>query len=122
TVSVTLAYWYLAGLFGSAVLAWLLNWGRVFVASLGSGRIASDLRTNTYAHLQRLSLEFFGGKRTGDLMSRISSDTDRICIFLSVSLVDFFSDLVMISMASVMLLVISPKLALITLATFPLIG
>ncbi len=119
--SVTLAYWYLAGLFGAAILAWLLNWGRLYVSSWLSERIASDLRTRTYGHLQRLSLEFFGGKRTGDLMSRLSNDTDRICVFLSVSLVDFFSDLVMIVLASAMLLVISPRLALVTLSTFPII-
>ena len=33
-----------------------------------SERIASDLRNETYEHLQQLSLEYFGGKRTGDLM------------------------------------------------------
>ena len=49
-------------------------------------------------HLQSLSLEFFGGKRTGDLMARVDTDTDRICVFLSVSLVDFVNDLVMIVM------------------------
>ena len=102
-------------------MAWLLNWARLYVTSWVSERIASDLRTNTYAHLQRLSLEFFGGKRTGDLMSRISSDTDRICIFLSVSLVDFVSDLVMIVMAVVLLLSTSPLLARCTLVTFPII-
>jgi ATP-binding cassette, subfamily B, bacterial len=121
-VSPSLAYWLLGGFFAAAILAWLLNWGRLYVSSWLSERISSDLRTRTYAHLQRLSLEFFGGKRTGDLMSRISSDTDRLCVFLSVSLVDFFSDAVMIVMASTMLLIISPKLALITLATFPIIG
>ena len=47
-------------------------------------------------HLQRLSLEFFGGKRTGDLMSRISSDTERICNFLSINLLDFVTDVLMI--------------------------
>jgi ATP-binding cassette subfamily B protein len=120
-VSPTLAYWLLGGFFGSAVLAWLLNWGRLYVSSWLSERISSDLRTQTYAHLQGLSLEFFGGKRTGDLMSRVSNDTDRICVFLSVSLVDFFSDGVMVVMASAMLLWISPKLALITLSTFPII-
>ena|GEM_PF-2895527 len=31
----------------------------------------------------KLSLEFFATKRTGDLVARISSDTDRICNFLS---------------------------------------
>ncbi|HTQ40493.1 MAG TPA: ABC transporter ATP-binding protein [Pirellulales bacterium] len=120
-VSVQLACWYLVGLFGSAVLAWLLNWGRLYVTSWVSERIASDLRTRTYAHLQCLSLEFFGGKRTGDLMSRISNDTDRICVFLSVSLVDFISDSVMIVMAAAVLIYTSPMLALCTLVTFPII-
>ena len=45
--------------------------------------ISADLRARTYAHLQRLSLEFFGGKRTGDLIARIGNDTERLCNFLS---------------------------------------
>ena len=73
-----------------------------------SERIAADLRNQTYAHLQRLSLEFFGGKRTGDLMSRISSDTDRICNFLSINLLDFATDVLMIAMTAVILLVDRP--------------
>ena len=83
-----LAGLYLAGLAGAALLAWLLGWGRTYVMAVVSERISADLRSQTYAHLQTLSLEFFGGKRTGDLMSRIGSDTDRICYFLSVSLLD----------------------------------
>ncbi len=50
------------------------------------------LFSTAFSHLLRLSMEFFGGKRTGDLMSRISSDTDRICQFLSVNVVDFAND------------------------------
>ena len=63
-----------------------------------SQQIAADLRNETYAHLQRLSLEFFGGRRTGDLIARIGSDTDRICNFLSGNLVDFASDVLMVIM------------------------
>ena len=59
--------WYLAGLFGAALLAWLLGWAKTYVLARVSERISADLRNETYAHLQRLSLEFFGGKRTGDL-------------------------------------------------------
>ena len=65
-----------------------------------SERIGADLRNQTYAHLQTLSLEFFGGKRTGDLMSRIGSDTDRICYFLSVSLLDLLNDMLTILMVA----------------------
>ena len=43
-----------------------------------SERIGADLRTTAYEHLMRLSLEYFGGRRTGDLMNRIGAETDRI--------------------------------------------
>ncbi len=117
-----LAGLYLAGLAGAALLAWLLGWGRTYVLSVVSERISADLRSETYAHLQALSLEFFGGKRTGDLMSRIGSDTERLCYFLSVSLLDLLNDLLTIIMVSVVMFSIDPKLALVTLAPFPIIA
>ncbi len=117
-----LAGLYLAGLAGAAVLAWLLGWGRTYVMAAVSERVAADLRSQTYAHLQTLSLEFFGGKRTGDLMSRIGSDTERICYFLSVSLLDLLNDVLTLLMVAVVLLSIDPQLALATLVPFPVIA
>src|SRR3569623_2382829 len=73
----------LAGQLASALLAWGLGWARTYILALVSERIGADLRTTTYEHLLRLSLEYFGGTRTGDLMARIGSETDRICVFLS---------------------------------------
>lgn len=115
------AYFYLAGMFGAALVAWVLNWLRLFVTSWVSERIAADLRGRSYQHLQSLSLEFFGGKRTGDLMSRIDTDSDRICVFLSVSLVDFVNDLVMILITAALLVWKDARLAMCTLAPFPVI-
>src|SRR5262249_19661995 len=103
------------------VFAWLLDWIRSYVSSWVGERISADLRNQTYTHLQTLSLEFFGGKRTGDLMSRISSDTDRLCNFLSTNLVDFATDILMIVMTATVLLLIDPWLALATLCPFPFI-
>lgn len=113
---------YLGGLAGAALLAWLLSWARTYVVAWISERISVDLRNTTYAHLQRLSLEFFGGRRTGDLISRVSSDTDRICTFLSLHLLDFLTDVVMIVMTAAVLVWIDPLLALVTLAPLPLIA
>ena len=67
-----------------------------YILALVSERIGADLRTTTYEHLLQLSLEYFGGKRTGDLMARIGSETDRICVFLSLHLLDFVTDVLMI--------------------------
>jgi ATP-binding cassette subfamily B protein len=114
--------WYLAGLAGAAVVAWLFGWAQGYVMAWVSERIGADLRNRTYAHLHSLSLEFFGGKRTGDLIARISSDTDRICGFLSDNLVDFATDLLMIVGTVAILMSIDPVLAVATLATFPIIG
>ncbi|MDD5478225.1 ABC transporter ATP-binding protein [Rhodoferax sp.] len=112
---------YLGGLFGAALLAWGLSWAKTYILALVSERIGADLRTTTYDHLLRMSLEYFGGKRTGDLMSRIGSESDRICVFLSLHLLDFASDVLMLVMTAVILVSINPLLALVTLVPLPFI-
>jgi ATP-binding cassette subfamily B protein len=72
--------------------------------------------------LLKLSLEYFGGKRTGDLMSRIGSESDRICVFLSLHLLDFATDVIMLAMTAIILFSINPWLALVTLVPLPFIG
>ncbi|WP_373961745.1 ABC transporter ATP-binding protein [Massilia sp. Leaf139] len=122
TIDVSLVYLYMGGLFGASVLAWALGWGKTYVLALASERISADLRSTTYEHLLRLSLEYFGGKRTGDLMSRIGSGSDRISVFLSLHLLDFLSDVLLIIMTGVILFSMNPWLALVTLVPLPFIA
>jgi len=116
-----LVSFYLGGLLASSILAWGLGWARSAILAWVSERIGADLRTATYQHLQQLSLQYFGGKRTGDLIARIGSESDRICLFLSLHLLDFVTDVLMIAMTAIVLLTIDPLLALATLAPLPLI-
>ncbi|WP_342050602.1 MULTISPECIES: cyanophycin metabolism-associated ABC transporter [unclassified Cupriavidus] len=113
---------YLAGLLGAALTAWGLGWARTYLLARVSERIGADLRTTTYEHLLKLSLEYFGGKRTGDLMARIGSESDRICVFLSLHLLDFATDVLMIAMTAIILISINPWLALVTLVPLPFIA
>jgi ABC-type multidrug transport system fused ATPase/permease subunit len=99
-----------------------LGWARTYILALVSERIGADLRTTTYEHLLRLSLDYFGGKRTGDLMARIGSETDRINVFLSLHALDFVTDVLMIFMTAAILFSINPWLALVTLVPLPFIG
>jgi ATP-binding cassette subfamily B protein len=117
-----LVMWLMAGLLGSALLAWGLSWARTYLLSLVSERMGADLRNTTYEHLLRLSLDYFGAKRTGDLMARIGSETDRINVFLSLHALDFATDVLMIVMTAVILFSINPWLALVTLVPLPFIG
>ncbi|HWT54816.1 MAG TPA: ABC transporter ATP-binding protein [Rhodocyclaceae bacterium] len=117
-----LAGMYLSGLLGAAAVAWVLGWIRTYILALVSERIGRDLRTTTYKHLMGLSLEYFGGKRTGDLIARIGNETDRINIFLSLDLLNFATDVLMIGMTAVILFSINPWLAVATLVPLPIIG
>ncbi|RZJ12629.1 MAG: ABC transporter ATP-binding protein [Rubrivivax sp.] len=112
----------LAGLFGAALVSWGLGWAKTYLLSLVSERIAADLRTATFDHLLGLSLEYFGSKRTGDLMARIGSETDRISVFLSLHALDFITDILMLLMISTILFNIHPGLALATLVPLPFIA
>ena len=114
--------WYLLGLLGSAFVAWGLGWIKTYILALVSERIGADLRTTTYQHLLKLSLEYFGGRRTGDLIARIGSETDRINVFLSLHLLDFATDVLMITMTAIILFSINPTLAVVTLLPLPFIG
>ncbi|MBN2575512.1 MAG: DUF1854 domain-containing protein [Deltaproteobacteria bacterium] len=110
---------YLGGLGGAAIAAWLLAWAQGAILAFATEKVAADLRNRTFAHLQRLSLEYFGGKRTGDLIARISSDTDHLCSFLSDTLVDFVADALMIVGTCVVLLTLDPILAVAAILSFP---
>src|SRR4029077_8932914 len=112
----------LSGLLGSALLAWSLGWARTWLLALVSERIAADLRTTAFEHLLELSLDYFGGKRTGDLVSRIGSETDRISVFLSLHALDFATDVLMFAMTAAILFAINPWLSLVTLLPLPFIA
>lgn len=121
-IDTDLVTFYLSGLLGAAIIAWVLGWARTYILALVSERIGADLRTTTYEHLLNLSQEYFGGKRTGDLMARIGAETDRINIFISLHLLDFATDVIMIVMTAVILFSINPWLALVTLLPLPIIA
>jgi ATP-binding cassette, subfamily B, bacterial len=112
----------LLGLAGASLVACVLGWARTWVLSWVSERISTNLRMQTYSHLQALSLKYFSSKRTGDLIARVSQDTDRICYFLSVNAIDFACDALAIIITAAILLWIDPVFALITLAPLPVIA
>ena len=121
-IAVAKVVMFLSALLISALAGWALGWARTYLLALVSERIGADLRTTTYEHLLTLPLDYFGGKRTGDLMSRIGSETDRINVFLSLHALDFLTDVLMIAMTAVILVSINPLLAVVTLVPLPFIA
>ncbi len=81
-----------------------------------------DLRKDAFQRLIYMPMDFFNKNKVGELTSRISSDIEKLQETLRTTIAEFFRQLVMIVGSISILLYISPKLALIMLATVPVMA
>ena len=65
------------------VLKGLFDFVKSYVSEYIAQNIIHDIRVELYEHLNRLSFSFYDSAKTGDLMSRITSDADSLRHFLS---------------------------------------
>lgn len=84
-----------------------------FTFDVTAAKIAGEIRTDIYKHIQGLSAEFFDRNNTGDLMARVKDDVDRIWDALG-----FIGMLIMevvyhVALALFCMYSISPKMAII---------
>jgi ATP-binding cassette subfamily B protein len=82
--------------------------------------VARDLRTQLYEHLQTLSLSFYSRKKTGSIITRVSSDTDRLWDFLAFGVVDVSLSLVMLVGLGAVLISLDWQLGLVMITPVPL--
>lgn len=88
--------------------------------SLGQ-RVAYDLRNIYYDRLQRLSFAFHDNQRSGDLMSRATSDVEGVRMFIQGGVIRGGYMVLLIIGVSVILIISSWKLALMSLVFVPFI-
>jgi ATP-binding cassette, subfamily B, bacterial len=84
-------------------------------------RIAHDLRVALYDHLQRLSLAFHQRSQKGDLLTRVTEDVNAMGTLFSDTLGEMVQSGLLALGMTIVLLVIDPVLALLSLATAPLL-
>jgi ABC-type multidrug transport system fused ATPase/permease subunit len=106
---------------GAAILRLALIVVRRLVAGKVSLAVEFDLRQRFYAHLQRLDLGFFDAQQTGQLMSRATVDLQAIRFFLGYGLIFITQNLLTITLAAAVMIVINPLLALLALAPAPFV-
>jgi ATP-binding cassette subfamily B protein len=83
--------------------------------------ISYDLRRRVYSHMQKLSLAFHDQERTGDLISRVTSDIDAIQSFITQGLLGILINLItLIGMISVMFY-LNWRFTLIALSVAPVL-
>ncbi|MBE7039801.1 MAG: ABC transporter ATP-binding protein [Ruminococcaceae bacterium] len=88
----------------------------------GAWHFIADLRTKMFKKLESLSMKFYHDKQTGQLMSRITSDTAALETLLAHAVPDLFVNICMFISVAVILILINWKMALISISLMPLIG
>jgi ATP-binding cassette subfamily B protein len=114
--------WPLAGALAATAASIALGrflW-RFFIHG-ASRRIETALRDRLFAHLMRLGPEFFQANRTGDLMSRATSDLNAVRTAIGMGLVALIDGTVMAVGILVAMLVQNPGIALVTIIPLPAI-
>lgn len=114
--------WWLLGILVTMVLARLgFVWLRLrFLTTVGE-EVARDLRDDLYDHLHKLSVSYFSEHQTGSIISRVSSDTDRIWDFIAFGVAELMLSLLMIFGLSAMLLFLDWQLGLILILPLPIV-
>ncbi len=107
---------------GVSALQWLTSFLRTFASHKAAWSFVHDLRLKLYDHIQRLSMRFFNDKQTGQLMSRVISDTDKMELFIAHASADALAGVVMFIGVSVMLFMMNVTLAAVSVAVIPLVG
>lgn len=108
-------------LIGILAVQSIFSFFRVWLFALVSERSMRDIRLALYSRMVRLPMTFFDKRRTGELISRITSDVSMLQDTFSVTLAELFRQVVTLVAGVIFLMVTTPKLTLFMLGTFPVL-
>ena len=110
-VALMAAVYLLQGVFTALHGIIMIRVGQHFVA---------DIRSALFAHFQALSMDYHDRNRVGDLMSRISNDSETINQILSNGLIQFTTNILSLGGIMVAMLLLNLPLAIGTLIILPI--
>jgi ATP-binding cassette subfamily B protein len=97
----------------------LVNVAQIRIAGRTGERLLYTLRVKTFAHLQRLGLDYYERELSGRIMTRMTTDIDAFSTFLQTGLTTAVVSVLSFAGILVALLVINWLLGLVVLATLP---
>ncbi|NUT51084.1 MAG: ABC transporter ATP-binding protein, partial [Saccharothrix sp.] len=107
--------------FALVVGGWLASTASTVVTSRVGERLLYLLRVRSYAHLQRLGLDYYEREMAGRIMTRMTTDVDALSSFLQTGLTTFAISVLTVGGIAVALVVTDPGLALVALAVLPVL-
>ena len=99
----------------------LASFLRFYMISWVGERVVADLRRDVYSHVLTLSPGFFETRRTGEVLSRLSTDTTLVQVVVGSSVSIALRNLLLLVGGLIMLLVTSAKLTGLVLLVVPIV-
>jgi subfamily B ATP-binding cassette protein MsbA len=99
----------------------LFGFVRSYLFAYASERILADIRTQIYSHLIKLPLTFFDNRRTGELVSRVTSDVTVIQTATTTSLTELLRQSMILIGGIIIIAITNPKLTAVMLAIVPVV-
>ncbi|HEY5978095.1 MAG TPA: ABC transporter ATP-binding protein [Microlunatus sp.] len=119
-VNLPLLWWLVAGLIAIPVVTALLGIGQNYLTSRIGNSAMADLRSDLFAHLQRMELAFFTGTKTGAIQSRLANDVSGVRTVLTDTATTILQNSVTVIAAFVAMVLLSWQLTILTLILMPL--
>src|SRR4051794_29585 len=105
----------------AAVNSWGDSMAEIYLAR-GGRVLGYNLRVALFTHLERLSLSFHNQRRTGDVLTRVTSDVTALEEFITESVSDLAGSLLVLTGTLVFLGVRSPQVMLVAIVIVPLLA
>ncbi len=102
-------------------VGFVLDFGQTYAMQWVGQHSMYDLRTQLFAHLQRLPISFFDHNPAGRLVTRVTNDVETLNDTISTALVALFDDVFVLTMIVVVMIRFNWQLSLITVGVLPAI-
>ena len=109
-------------IYGSVILIQAAAaFGFIYLVGIMAERVRYEMRKQMFNHLQQLSLSYYSQTPVGWIMSRLTSDTERLSDLLSWGILDVTWAVINITTSAIFMFIINAKLALIVIAMLPIL-
>ena len=98
-----------------------ISYVRVLMFANVSEKGVADMRKAVYRRMISLPISFFEENKTGDLISRVTSDVEKLYSTFSITLAEFLRQIIVLIIGIGFLVATTPRLSLIMLLTVPVV-
>jgi ATP-binding cassette subfamily B protein len=111
--------WLVVGMCVIPILASLIGIGQNWLTSTVGNSAMADLRSELFAHLQKMELAFFTATKTGAIQSRLANDVAGVRTVLTDTATSILQNSVTVAAAFIAMVLLSWQLTVLTLILMP---